>query len=67
MVSDIGNFTSQVRDGVNGLHFRTGDPDDLARVVTEALADPERLAAMRIAAHQEYRRAYTPRSHSPPS
>lgn len=34
--SDIGGMAEKVSDGVDGLHFRVGDPDDLARVIAEA-------------------------------
>jgi glycosyltransferase involved in cell wall biosynthesis len=42
-----GGMAEFVRDGVDGLHFRAGDPDDLARRMQEAI-EPElwqRLAA----------------------
>ena len=29
--SDIGGMAEKVTDGVDGLHFRGGDPEDLAR------------------------------------
>ena len=34
--SDIGGMAEKVTDGVNGLHFRVGDPEDLARVIAQA-------------------------------
>ena len=34
--SDIGGMAEKVTDGVDGLHFRVGDPEDLARVIAEA-------------------------------
>lgn len=34
--SDIGGMAEKVRDGIDGLHFRTNDPRDLARVITIA-------------------------------
>ncbi len=46
--SGIGGMAEAVRDGVDGLHFRPGDPVDLARVLDRALNEPglwERLAA----------------------
>jgi glycosyltransferase involved in cell wall biosynthesis len=34
--SGIGGMAEKVIDGVSGLHYRMGDPDDLARVLTRA-------------------------------
>jgi len=39
--SDIGGMAEKVTDGVDGLHFRVGDPEDLARVVTQAAESPQ--------------------------
>jgi glycosyltransferase involved in cell wall biosynthesis len=38
--SDIGGMSEKVTDGVNGLHFRTGDPHDLAEVMRRAAETP---------------------------
>lgn len=46
--SDIGGMAEAVEDGVSGLHFQTGNPHALARVMRRALTEPglwERLAA----------------------
>lgn len=40
--SDIGGMAEKVADGVDGLHFRAGDPEDLARVIAKA-ADSTQL------------------------
>lgn len=37
--SDIGGMAEKVRHGVDGLHFRARDADDLARVLLDAAAD----------------------------
>jgi glycosyltransferase involved in cell wall biosynthesis len=34
--SDIGGMAEKVTDGVDGLHFRAGDPEDLARAIAQA-------------------------------
>ena len=38
--SDIGGMAEKVADGVNGLHFRVGDPTSLAATLGEAAAGP---------------------------
>jgi glycosyltransferase involved in cell wall biosynthesis len=38
--SDMGGMSEKVTDGVNGLYFRRGDPDDLADVMTRAMTTP---------------------------
>jgi glycosyltransferase involved in cell wall biosynthesis len=38
--SDVGGMAEAVIDGVNGLHFRTGDAASLARTVRRALTTP---------------------------
>jgi glycosyltransferase involved in cell wall biosynthesis len=37
--SGIGGMAEKVTDGVSGLHYRMGDPDDLVRVLTRAADD----------------------------
>jgi glycosyltransferase involved in cell wall biosynthesis len=39
--SDIGGMAEKVTDGVDGLHFRAGDPEDLARTISKAAASPQ--------------------------
>lgn len=41
VVSDHGGLAELVRDGVDGLRFRPGDPGDLARVLRRMLDEPE--------------------------
>jgi len=38
--SDIGGMAEKVTDGVNGLHFRVGDPEDLAATIHRAVITP---------------------------
>lgn len=40
IASDIGGMAEFVRDGVDGLHFKTGDADDLARVMSRFVQEP---------------------------
>jgi glycosyltransferase involved in cell wall biosynthesis len=39
--SDVGGMSEKVTDGVNGLHFMTGDPEDLAQVMKKAVETPD--------------------------
>jgi glycosyltransferase involved in cell wall biosynthesis len=39
--SDVGGMAEKVRDGVDGLHFRVGDPFSLARVLEQASSSPK--------------------------
>jgi glycosyltransferase involved in cell wall biosynthesis len=38
--SDIGGMAEMVTDGVDGLHFRAGDPESLAETITRAVSTP---------------------------
>jgi glycosyltransferase involved in cell wall biosynthesis len=38
--SDIGGMAEKVLDGVNGLHFRVGDPESLAATIRRATTTP---------------------------
>lgn len=38
--SGIGGMAEMVRDGIDGLHFRPGDANDLARVMWRAMTEP---------------------------
>jgi glycosyltransferase involved in cell wall biosynthesis len=40
IASDIGGMSEKVTDGVDGLHFRTGDPYDLANTMRRAAETP---------------------------
>jgi glycosyltransferase involved in cell wall biosynthesis len=45
--SDIGGMAEKVEHGVNGLHFRAGDPRSLAETLRRAVADPRLAQRMR--------------------
>jgi glycosyltransferase involved in cell wall biosynthesis len=47
--SDIGAMLERIEDGVNGLHFRVGDPDSLAARIAEAVQTPGLWEQMRSA------------------
>jgi glycosyltransferase involved in cell wall biosynthesis len=38
--SDIGGMAEKVTDGIDGLHFRAGDPDSLADTIERAVGTP---------------------------
>ena len=46
IASDIGGMEEYVRDGVDGLLFRTGDADSLAGVLQRFIEEPELAAAL---------------------
>lgn len=39
--SDIGAMAEKVRDGVDGLHFRAGDPQSMAQTIMRAVTRPD--------------------------
>ena len=49
--SDIPAFRAVLDEGTYGDHFVSEDSEDLARVIVQALSDPERRAATVLAAH----------------
>jgi glycosyltransferase involved in cell wall biosynthesis len=50
--SDIGGMQELVRNGVDGVHFRVGSPEDLRRVVLACIADPQQLRTLRPTAER---------------
>lgn len=46
IVSDIGGMRELVADGENGLQFRAGDPDDLAKKIEAIREDPDFAARL---------------------
>jgi glycosyltransferase involved in cell wall biosynthesis len=59
IVSKLGAMAAIVDDGRTGLHFKPGDPVDLAATVRRILADPLELARMRQAARLEFDQKFT--------
>lgn len=62
IVSDGGAMAEMVEPGRTGMLFNPGDAAGLARAVEAMAADPARLAAMRIAAREQYLDLYTAES-----
>jgi len=59
LVSAIGALAELVDPGRTGLHFRPGDPEDLAAKVEWAWTHPRRMAEMGREARREYEAKYT--------
>jgi glycosyltransferase involved in cell wall biosynthesis len=59
IASDLGAMSSLIAHGRTGLHFRPGDPDDLAAQVAWVFAHPDELAHMRREARAEFEAQYT--------
>lgn len=59
IAANIGAIAEVVEHGCTGLHFRPGDPDDLAAQVEWALTHPTELAQMRKRARAEFEANYT--------
>jgi glycosyltransferase involved in cell wall biosynthesis len=59
IASGLGVMGEIVGDGRTGLHFKPGDPVDLAAKVEWAWSHPEEMAAMGRAARAEYEAKYT--------
>jgi glycosyltransferase involved in cell wall biosynthesis len=45
--SDVGGMAEKVRDGVDGLHFRAGDPHSLAATLSRAVRSPQLARRLR--------------------
>ncbi len=59
VASDLGAMAELVDHGRTGLHFRPGDPDDLAAKVDWLVSHPAELSKMRREARAEYEARYT--------
>jgi len=59
IASNLGSMAERVRHGYNGLLFRPGDAEDLARQVRWVFDHPEELRAMRANARREFEEKYT--------
>jgi glycosyltransferase involved in cell wall biosynthesis len=45
--SDVGGMAEKVRDGIDGLHFRVGDPHSLAKTFEAAVTNPRLWRSLR--------------------
>ena len=57
--SGFGGMSSVVEHRRTGVHFKPGDPADLASAVSQLLAHPEELACIRKAARAEFEAKFT--------
>jgi glycosyltransferase involved in cell wall biosynthesis len=46
--SNIGGMAEKIADEVNGLHFRSGSPEDLVDCMSRALSEPDLWARLRV-------------------
>jgi len=53
--SDIGGMAEKVTDGVNGLHFRVGDPRSLAQAIRRATGSPDLWQTLRDGIPEVYK------------
>lgn len=60
IVSSLGSMAEIVEDGKTGLHFKPGDPADLARVMQWAASHPVEMREMGRNARKVYEEKYTP-------
>jgi len=65
IASCVGAMTEIVANGRTGLHFNTGDPQDLATKVEWAWNHPEELRAIGKEARREYESKYTAKRNYP--
>ena len=59
IASRIGVCCEMITDGVTGLHFNPGDPNDLAEKVRWAWVHPDAMAILGKNARREYEEKYT--------
>jgi glycosyltransferase involved in cell wall biosynthesis len=59
IASRLGTMADVIEDGVTGLHFAAGDPEDLAAKVEWAINHAERMAEMGDAARRVYQTHFT--------
>ena len=60
IASRLGAMQAIIEDGITGLLFSPGDANDLAKKLSWAHANPERMREMGLAARARYERLYSP-------
>lgn len=59
IASRLGTMADVIEDGVTGLHFTAGDPDDLAAKASWAITHCDRMAEMGAAARRVYENRFS--------
>jgi len=60
LCSELGSMAEIIKDGATGLHFRPGDPDDLAAKVRWAAAHPQEMRQMGANARNVFEQEFAP-------
>jgi glycosyltransferase involved in cell wall biosynthesis len=60
IASNLGGPAEIIADGVNGLHFRPGDAQDLVNKIRRLSSDPQLAQQLGIQARRTYEAQYTP-------
>jgi Glycosyltransferase len=60
VASRLGSMAEIVRDGLTGIHFEAGSPDDLAEKVKWMYEHPDECKRMGLNARRAYEEKYTP-------
>jgi len=58
IASNIGSLSTLIHPSRTGLHFRPGDPEDLATLIKRTLMRPSELSCMRTEARAEFEAKY---------
>ena len=48
LTSNIGGMAELVRDGIDGMHFKVGDPEDLRRCMVSIIDNPQKLDEFKV-------------------
>jgi len=59
IAGNIGAMREMITDGYNGIHFRSGDPEDLAAKISSLASSPDRRRQIERAARQTYEQHYS--------
>jgi glycosyltransferase involved in cell wall biosynthesis len=65
VASHLGAMKEIIENGQTGIHFKPGDPDDLAQIVEWSWDHPEELRSMGMKARRAYEAKYTAATNYP--